>query len=130
MSRFHKTTIRCPACKTPVEFNAVSSVNAARRPDLRAAIIDRSFQRQPCPQCGAAFRLDPELTYVDTGRKQWIAAYPVARLGRWKELEEQARTTFAQAYGSRAPASAQKLGAGIQPRITFGWGGLREKLVA
>src|SRR5262249_49312311 len=95
-----------------------------------AAIIDGSFQRQSCPKCGMSFRLDPELTYVDARRGQWIATYPVSKLGQWKELEELARGSFAQAYGPRAPAAARDLGKGMKPRLTFGWGGLREKIVA
>src|SRR5437868_10649487 len=99
MSMFRTMMVNCPECGTAVDFKAVISVNADRRSDLRAAIIDGSFQRQPCPKCGKDFRLDPELTYVDVGRGQWIAAFPVAKLGHWKELEDQARATFAQAYG-------------------------------
>ena len=105
-------------------------MNADRRPDLRAAIIDGSFQRQPCPNCGESIRLDPEMTYVDVRRGQWITVFPVAKLGHWKELEEQARATFAQAYGPQAPPAARELGADMKPRLAFGWGGLREKLVA
>jgi endogenous inhibitor of DNA gyrase (YacG/DUF329 family) len=129
MSMFQTVTVNCPECGTEVEFKAVLSVNADRRADLRDAIIDGSFQRQPCPKCGKSFRLDPEMTYVDVGRSQWIAAFPVAKLGQWRELEEQARTTFARAYGAQAPAVARQMGSGMKPRITFGWGGLREKLV-
>src|SRR4051794_842720 len=130
MSMFRTMPVTCPECGTAVEFNAVFSVNADRRPDLRAAILDGSFQRQPCPRCGKTFRLDPEMAYADLGHGQWIAVFPVAKLGRWKELEEEARATFAQAYGPQAPAVARQLGARMRPRLTFGWGGLREKLVA
>jgi endogenous inhibitor of DNA gyrase (YacG/DUF329 family) len=130
MSMFRTMTVACPECGTAVDFKVVISVNADRRPDLRAAILNGSFQRQPCPKCGKAFRLDPEMTYINVSRGQWIAAYPVAKLGQWKELEEQARASFAQAYGPQAPVAARQMGAGMKPRITFGWGGLREKLVA
>jgi hypothetical protein len=130
MSMFRKMTVACPQCGTSVNFMVVISVNADRRADLRAAILNGSFQRQPCPKCGKAFRLDPEMTYINVSRGQWIAAYPVAKLGQWKELEEQARESFAQAYGPQAPVAARQMGAGMKPRITFGWGGLREKLVA
>jgi hypothetical protein len=127
---FRNMMVNCPECGAAVGFKAVMSVNADRRPDLRAAILDGSFQRQPCPSCGKVFRLDPALTYIDVGRGQWIAVFPVAKLGHWKELEEEARVTFAHAYGPQAPAAARKRGARLKQRITFGWGGLREKLVA
>jgi hypothetical protein len=129
MSMFRTMSVGCPACGAAVQFKVVISVNADRRPDLRAAIIDGSFQRQPCPKCSKPFRIDPEMTYIDVGRGQWIAAYPVAKLGQWKDLEAQGRASFAQAYGARAPEAARELGAGLKPRITFGWGGLREKLI-
>jgi endogenous inhibitor of DNA gyrase (YacG/DUF329 family) len=129
MSMFQTMTVGCPVCGKGVAFKAAFSVNADRRADLREAIIDGSFQLQACPKCGKSFRLDPELTYVDVGRGQWIAAFPVAKLGQWRTLEEQARLTFAQAYGPAASAGAQEMGAAMKPRITFGWGALREKLV-
>jgi hypothetical protein len=127
---FRAMMVNCPECGTAVRFKAVMSVNADRRPDLRAAILGDSFQRQPCPSCGKVFRLDPALTYIDVGRGQWIAVFPVAKLGHWKELEEEALATFAHAYGPQAPAAARQRGARLKQRITFGWGGLREKLVA
>jgi hypothetical protein len=130
VSLFEAVTVNCPSCAAPLEFNAVFSLNADRRPDLRAAVLNGSFQRQPCPQCNTEFRLDPEMTYVDVGRGQWIAAFPVAKLGQWKELEEQVRATFAKAYGEKASAAAREIGAGLKPRLVFGWAGLREKLVA
>src|SRR5207244_5102653 len=70
------------------------------------------------------------MTYVDVARGQWIAAFPFARLGQWKELEEQTRATFTRAYGEKASAAAQEIGAGLKARLTFGWAALREKLVA
>jgi hypothetical protein len=130
MSRFQTQTLSCPSCGEPVEFEAVISVNADRRPDLRESILDRSFQRQDCPKCGTSFRLDPAMNYLDVGRGQWIAAFPIARLGQWKTMEEQAASTFARAYGEKASAAARSIGSGLRPRVTFGWAALREKLLA
>jgi CpXC protein len=130
MSMFRVVPVPCPSCGCIVEFNAVVSVNADRRPDLRAAILDGSFQRQACPKCGTEFRLDPELTYVDVGRGQWIAVFPVARLDHWKDLEAQSRVIFDRAYGEKAPAAAREIGADLTARLTFGWSALREKLAA
>jgi len=130
MSVFRPMTVNCPACGTPIDFNVSLSVNADRRPDLRAAIIDRSFQSQPCPKCGQAFRLDPELTLIDVARGQWIAAFPAAKITHWKELEEQSRVAFDLGFGSGAPAAAREMGAGMKPRLVFGWSAMREKLIA
>jgi len=130
MSVFKAVNVPCPACHKLVEFNAVYSVNADRRPDLRDAIIKQRFQRQACPSCQETFRLDPELHYFDAGRGQWIAVFPAARLGDWAKLEQQANAAFDQSFGPVAGAMAQSIGADLRARVTFGWAGLREKLVA
>jgi hypothetical protein len=128
MSMFRIVPLPCPRCGNTVNFNAVVSVNADRRPDLRAAILDASFQRQACPQCSTEFRLDPELTYMDVGRGQWIAAFPITKLRQWQEVEARAQDIFNQAYGERASKAARDIGAGMTPRVTFGWSAVREKI--
>ena len=130
MSIFRTTSQQCPACATTVDFEAVFSVNADRRPDLRADILDDSFQEQPCPNCGKAFRLDPEFNLLDTQRGQWIAAAPLNSMRHWKATEDQAKLLFDRAYGPEAAEVAQEIGSKLRPRVTFGWPALREKLLA
>lgn len=130
MSVFTDTTLSCPACGTAVPFKAVQSLNADRRADLRGAVLDESFQRQVCPSCANSFRLAPDLNYLDVGRGQWFAAHPLADLDRWAEIEARDRAAFDRAYGPAAPPPARAIGAGLRPRITFGWAGLREKILA
>jgi hypothetical protein len=108
----------------------VHSLNADRRPDLRQAIVDGSFQRMQCPHCGAGFRLDCDFTLLDVKRGQWIVAAPVAAIAEWEAREAAARATFARAYGEEAPPIAREIGRTLKPRIVFGWPALREKLVA
>ena len=130
MSIFNAVDLSCPSCGGPVHFNAVFSLNADRRKDLRMAVLDGSFQRETCAQCGKGFRLDPSFTYIDVEHDQWIAAHPYARLDEWEQLERQARATFNKAYGASASKAAKEIGERMKPRITFGWAGLREKIVA
>lgn len=130
MSMFEATQAVCPVCGAEAKFDVVMSVNADRRPDLRAAILDESFQRQSCAACGASFRVAPDLNYLDVGRGRWIAAHPPAEVSDWLALEDRDRATFDQAYGAGAAQPAREVGAGLQARITFGWPGLREKLLA
>jgi hypothetical protein len=129
VSLFDIETVTCPACAASVEFEAVGSVNADRRPDLRAAIVDGSFQVQPCPSCGKQFRLDPVLTYIDIGNRQWILVQPAEALAQWSALEQQARATFSQAFGDAAPRPARAIGSQLRVRVAFGWPALREKLL-
>jgi len=128
MSIFQNVKTRCPMCDAEVGFELVHSVNADRRPDLRAAILDRSFQRKACPGCGHSFRMAPEFSYMDVGRKQFIAVYPGDKLPQWAEYERRSQASFAKAYG---PGSgADQLGAQMRARCVFGWGALNEKLIA
>lgn len=130
MSLFHTSQIPCPSCGQDVEFEVVASVNAVRRPDLRQAILDGTFQQQTCGHCGTNFRVQPEFNYLDVSRGQWIAAFPYEKLGEWPRHEEHTRATIDKAYGPRASAPARSIGARLKLRLTFGWAALREKLVA
>lgn len=129
MSLFQTRTLICPHCSKPIAFDAVDSVNADRRPDLRAAILDGTFQRMDCPHCGARFRLDCDFTLLDIRRGQWIVAAPVARIGAWQAVEAEARDMFGRAYGDEAPPVAQDIGRRLKTRLVFGWPALREKLL-
>jgi CpXC protein len=130
MSIFRNTTLSCPVCDTKVDFKAVHSVNADRRPDLRESILDETFQQQRCPNCDTQFRLDPEFNLLDAQRGQWIAAAPLTQLSDWRNEEQHARDLFDRAYGPESNAVAQDIGKDLKPRVTFGWPALREKLLA
>ena len=91
MSIFKTVELPCPTCATRVSFELVHSVNADRRPDLRQAVLDRSFQREQCPACGLAFRVEPEFTYIDVGRGRFITVWPLSKQGDWKAIEQQSQ---------------------------------------
>jgi hypothetical protein len=128
MSVFDTAQLACPACGTAVTFDLVHSVNAVRRPDLRAAILDRSFQRQPCPTCATTFRVAPEFTYLDIQRKQFFAVWPPSGLARWQEHEARSQAAYDKAFGPGSDGAA--LAGGMLARCVFGWLGLNEKLIA
>jgi hypothetical protein len=65
MSLLQTQTIACPARGTRREADVFYSINADRRPDLRAGAIDGSCQRPVCECCLAAFRVDPDFNYLD-----------------------------------------------------------------
>jgi predicted RNA-binding Zn-ribbon protein involved in translation (DUF1610 family) len=129
MSRIHTESFPCPKCGQTIEFGVIASVNADRRPDLRQAILDNTFQVGKCPQCGESFRLEPDLTYLDAARKQWILVLPADQFASWPSLEQNARSAFDRTYGAEAGEVAQELGRSLQARIAFGWPALREKVM-
>lgn len=130
MSLFQTVDVTCPVCGAPSRFEMVHSVFADRRLDLRDAILDRGFQRQPCPACGEAFRVEPQFTYVHLAGGRWVAAWPASGLAHWGEFERRGRDSFDASYGAAAPAAAAAIGRDLAARVTFGWEALREKLVA
>jgi hypothetical protein len=129
MSLFRPVNLICPSCGALIVMEAVGSVNADRRPDLRIAILEDRFQDTTCGSCAKSFRLPPEFTYLDVGRGQWIASMPAARMPSYLEVEDQISAAFTQSYGATAPAAARELGAGLTVRLTFGWPAIREKLL-
>lgn len=130
MSIFRPIEVNCPSCGTSVTFQLVFSVNADRRPDLRDAILDGSFQEESCTACGFAFRVEPEFSYMDMKRGQFIAVWPADRVGNCNEYEVLSQAIFDQAYGGEAPPEAQDIGRMLTPRAVFGWTSLNEKILA
>lgn len=128
MSLFSTVEIPCPACGTKVPFEAVNSVNAVARPDLRDAIRQGTFQKQACRSCGKEFRMDPRFSFIDTKRGQWIAVFPEPDLAEWRVREEEVERLFDKAWGGGAPALAREIGDTLRPRLVFGWPALLEKL--
>ncbi|MEO8081236.1 MAG: CpXC domain-containing protein [Caldimonas sp.] len=130
MSIFRTVELPCPACQTPVEFELAHSVSADRRPDLRDAILEGTFQRGTCPACKTMFRVDPEFTYMDIGRGQYIGVWPVSRRVEWRSCADKTQEVFEQTLGSGASAEARSLGRKLTPRVVFGWPALGEKILA
>ncbi len=129
MSIFHDCTVTCSKCGTSAEVERTASVNADRRPDLREAILDGSFQAIECAKCGTQLRLAPHLMYMDVGRGNWIAVEPATMLEQWPEVEEEVFEVFDESFGDHAPAVAREIGDGLRPRLVFGWMAFREKLI-
>ena len=130
MSIFRTLDVNCPACNTPVRFDLVMSISADRRPDLREAILDGTFQRKICPACGTAFRPEPEFTYIDFARGQYIFVWPVDKRQAWPKWSEKSRETFDATLGKGATPEAVAIGKKVDPRVVFGWPALIEKILA
>jgi hypothetical protein len=129
MSMFDTATATCPNCGAEAELEVVLSVNADRRPDLRAEILDGTFQAVACAKCGTRMRLEPEFVFFDLGRRQWIVVHPADAVDGWADAEERARAIFDESFGAGAPAQVRELTEGVAPRVVFGWPALQEKLL-
>ena len=129
MSRFFDATVTCSQCGTATPVRLAGSLNADNRSDLRAEILAGEFQAKTCANCGTRLRLPVHLSYLDMGRGNWILAEGVERVTEWREVEAGARAIFERSYGPEVSPLAQELGAGLRPRLVFGWTALREKLL-
>src|SRR6185437_14909973 len=129
MSIFNDATATCPNCGEAVEISWAASVNADRRPDLRVAVLDGSFQAETCPTCGTQMRLPSHLTYVDIARHTWVLVESPDQIGDWHAHEKQAQSLFDESFGPTAPAAARELAEGVSPRLVYGWPALREKII-
>jgi len=129
MSLFVPMNLTCPECAEVFTSEAVGSVNADRRADLRDEILAGSFQVMRCSACAHEFRLEPDFNYLDVGRSQWIAALPARALRDHLESVAEKQAVFDLSYGDEAPEAARAVGRSLQPRLVFGWPALREKLV-
>lgn len=128
MSLFHSAEVSCDSCGHTQAIQWAGSVNADRRPDLRAAILDGTFQAVECENCGASLRVPPQLSYMDMGRREWILVEDYDGLAQWQEREVNAQKVFDDLFGPGAPKAAQGLAEGVKVRLVFGWPALREKL--
>lgn len=130
MSLLQTVTIACPACGHETSMGVYDSINADRRPDLRDEVLDGTAQEDVCEKCTSTFRMQPEMSYLDVGRNQWMLVQPIDRLPNWPELEQRAKASFEGSYGPTQSPITQEIGRAIQARVTFGWAAFREKLLA
>ena len=130
MSILENQSISCPACGHALSFQVAHSVLADRRPDLREALLTNRLQADACEKCGAWFRREPEMNYLDLGRGQWILVRPAGEVVDWPDLEAHAQGLYELGYGLLAPAAAREIGRDLTVRIAFGWPALREKVLA
>lgn len=130
MSIFQSTELACPVCGNTAAFDLVVSVSADRRPDLRQEILDGKFQSKSCPSCDSRFRVDPEFTFIDLARGQYIGVWPVSKRREWRACADLTLQGFDAAFGRNAGPEAQAIGGTIEPRAVFGWPALVEKILA
>jgi hypothetical protein len=128
MSIFAEATAICPTCRTEASLTWPASINADRRPDLRAAILDGTLYTLPCRTCGETLTFEPHISYLDVGRRQWILAESVDEAARWREHETNAGRVFDLAFGAASSPAARAIGERLATRIVFGWPAMAEKL--
>jgi hypothetical protein len=131
MSIIRTHTIACD-CGAAVTVECCESVNAERHPELRDAVLDRTFHVFACGACGAGLSVQKQVSYVDLPRRQFYGVVPETSRGQERSFAEELVTAWELAFGALAPAAIGPLMQTdrFQLRLCFGIEELREKLVA
>ena len=129
MSTFVRQPVPCPQCGTFADHDVATSVNAARNPELRQALLDERFQVLTCAACGHAFSFLGEFVYLDFDRRHIIGVFPSSSEPLWPRCERHITEAYEKNLGPSAPVIARPFGERMDVRCVFGLGALREKLV-
>lgn len=129
MSIWYTQEARCPACRADLRFDLARGVHISRVPHVRAAILDGTFHRPACPDCGTTFEAAREVVYTDFGRHHWVHVAAPGALRTWEAAERAALALFDGVFAAGPPAAAT-MGARFRTRVVFDYGELRERLVS
>lgn len=128
MSTFHDRALRCSHCGVEQHRTVATSLNAARSPQHRQAILDGTFQVFTCDACGLRFVHTGEFPYLDLERRQFVGVFPAADEPEWPGCAARTLQAFERTLGSEGPAVARSLVDDVTVRCVFGLGALSEKL--
>jgi hypothetical protein len=105
----------------------LKGMHITRLPEQRAAILRGDLQRAQCAACGVGFRYEAQSIYTDFSRYEYVAVEP-PQGGDWRALRAHHIGVFDRTF-QMGPAVASDLAGGVCPRLVFGLGALREKLL-
>jgi len=128
MSVFQERVVRCPRCSAAIRCTVAVSLNGPRVPEVVAAIRAGTFQRVPCPECGAIVTADGPLIYTDFQLRHWVGVFPRPWEASWRVLEHQPGESFRRAMIDHAAPAAREMADGFTVRAAFGLPALAEKL--
>lgn len=129
MSITRTITVDC-RCGARLEALVADSLNAARHPHLKQALLDRQLHLYRCAVCGGATTVEKEMLYVDMTRRQFIGVYPTSERKNERACGEELVRTFETSVATNAPGMMRAEAASFLVRVAFGYEELREKIVA
>jgi hypothetical protein len=111
MSILRPLTFHCSACLHPISTGVYDSINAARRPDLREAILADTLHALDCGGCGKPMRVPPSLVYLDIPGELVVVAFPAEDRAEWAAAVADGQRTLDAAFGHGPGAEilAQKI---------------------
>lgn len=128
MSTWAAHAIVCPSCGHQHEIPLLKGMHITRLPEVRASIMDGTFQVFACPECGAPTGVERPTVYTDFPGKLYIA---MELSGEVDVLALRAahQSVFDQCF-LFGPDVAADLAQGMTCRLVLGIRALREKVLA
>ena len=106
------------------------SANVQRSAEWRQKVLDGTFNRFDCRECGENFVVERDCLYTDLLNGIMIGVYPRPRRGEREALERQMSDTWARVLDEEAPAVVRRtFGTDKRLRVVFGYAELREKVL-
>ncbi len=130
MSTLSLITTGCASCGASVQGEIAIMVNADRRPDLRRAVIEGTFNRLVCGACGHRASVVRTVGLFDWGRKQYLVCYPRWAEVHWRDLSRATDESLHRNLAVAAPRGFARTAEVFRTRVVFGYDSLREKLLA
>jgi len=104
------------------------SVRVSGSPEVRQSIIDRSWEVFACPRCHRGVQVHQfPMVYLDMEGNLYIAVEARGETP-WRELLKKHQNSFDQSFFF-APEVVRTMSQGLQARLVFGFGALREKII-
>ena len=126
MSTWTERELTC-ACGQVVKARVTIGAHVGRAPQVRTAILDRSFHRFACT-CGSVIAVDTQFEYFDLDRRQLVLVGATSDRAAWPAFEHRLRETVLRTLAWGSPLTSD-LVARLAPRVVFGVEALREKLI-
>jgi len=129
MSTFVPSTIVC-SCGEQYAAQVANGLHISARPDIRKQILDGTFHRFHCPNCGRTTQVEKVLSFTDFPKRQWFTVAPANGLPWRRYYLRVADEGFQSTMVANAPELVVGWGKEMMRRLIFGLASLREKLVA
>ncbi len=129
MSTLSTLRVSCLKCGLAVQGEVAIVANFDRRPDLRRAVLEGSYNRLNCEACGHRVTVARTTAVADFQRGVWLVSHPEWAEIHWQDLAGSTRDQLQRVILRSGPAALADVLDGLQVRVVFGLDALREKLV-
>jgi hypothetical protein len=119
MSKINPTVVFCPHCGAKQRARLFDSLNADRVPAQVELVLDGTFERVDCAQCGHQYRPEHPMLYAHFTARLWIVMHPRADRPRFATIERGVELVMAEQLGAAPPIVASGT-SGVRPRLVFG----------